>query len=43
MRYILLIHQGDTPVPGTEAWDALSGEEQARSTRPTRRSTRRPG
>ena len=25
---MLLIHQGTTPLPGTDAWDALSGEEQ---------------
>ena len=30
MRYMLLIHQGDTPTPGTEAWDALSQEEQGK-------------
>ena len=36
----LLIHQGTTPTPGHAEWDALS-EEQARSTPPTRRSTRR--
>jgi hypothetical protein len=28
MKYVLLIHQGDTPVPGTDAWDALSQEDQ---------------
>ena len=28
MKYILLINQGSTPVPGTEAWDALSNEEK---------------
>jgi hypothetical protein len=28
MKYLLLIHQGDTPVPGTEAWDRLSPDEQ---------------
>jgi hypothetical protein len=28
MKYVLLIHQGDTPVPGTDAWEALSQEEQ---------------
>ena len=28
MKYMLLIHQGTTPVPGTEAWDSLSQEEQ---------------
>jgi hypothetical protein len=28
MKYMLLIHQGTTPVPGTDAWDNLSQEEQ---------------
>jgi hypothetical protein len=28
MKYMLLIHQGDTPVPGTDAWERLSEEEQ---------------
>ncbi len=28
MKYMLLIHQGTTPVPGTEAWDALSDDER---------------
>jgi len=28
MRYMLLIHQGDTPLPGTPEWDALSQDEQ---------------
>jgi hypothetical protein len=28
MKYMLLIHQGTTPVPGTDAWEALSKEEQ---------------
>jgi hypothetical protein len=28
MKYMLLIHQGTTPLPGTEAWDNLSQEEQ---------------
>jgi hypothetical protein len=28
MKYLLLIQQGDTPVPGSEAWDRLSGDEQ---------------
>jgi hypothetical protein len=30
MKYMLLIHQGTTPLPGTEAWDALSQEEQGK-------------
>ena len=28
MKYMLLIHQGDTPLPGSDAWDALSQEDQ---------------
>jgi hypothetical protein len=28
MKYMLLIHQGDTPLPGTDAWEELSAEEQ---------------
>ena len=28
MKYMLLIHQGMTPLPGTEEWDELSEEEQ---------------
>jgi hypothetical protein len=28
MKYMLLIHQGDTPTPGTEEWDRLSEDEQ---------------
>jgi hypothetical protein len=28
MKYLLLIHQGDTPTPGTDAWERLSQEEQ---------------
>ena len=28
MKYLLLIHQGDTPLPGTDAWERLSQEEQ---------------
>ena len=28
MKYMLLIHQGTTPTPGTEAWDGLSDEEK---------------
>ena len=30
MRYLLLIHHGDTPTPGTDGWDALSQEEQGK-------------
>ena len=29
MKYMLLIHQGTTPLPGTPEWDGLSQEEQA--------------
>jgi hypothetical protein len=28
VKYMLLIHQGATPVPGTPEWDALSQDEQ---------------
>jgi len=28
MKYMLLIHQGSTPVPGTDAWEALPQEVQ---------------
>jgi hypothetical protein len=28
MKYLLLIHQGDTPLPGTDAWERLSHDEQ---------------
>ena len=28
MKYMLLIQHGDTPTPGTDAWDGMSAEEQ---------------
>jgi hypothetical protein len=28
MKYMLLIHQGSTPLPGTPAWESLSEEEK---------------
>jgi hypothetical protein len=28
MKYMLLIHQGETPTPGTPEWDRLSQDEQ---------------
>jgi hypothetical protein len=28
MKYMLLIHQGTTPLPGTPEWEQLSEEEQ---------------
>ena len=28
MKYMLLIHQGTTPVPGTPEWERLSADEQ---------------
>jgi hypothetical protein len=28
MKYMLLIHQGTTPLPGSPEWDALSEQEQ---------------
>ncbi len=30
MKYMMLIYQGDTPVPGTEAWDNLAPQEQGK-------------
>jgi hypothetical protein len=30
MKYMLLIHQGTTPLPGTDAWNDLSQEEQGK-------------
>ena len=30
MKYMLLIHQGSTPLPGSPEWDALSQEEQGK-------------
>jgi hypothetical protein len=29
VKYMLLIHQGTTPLPGTPEWDNLSADEQA--------------
>ncbi|MGB9183091.1 MAG: YciI family protein [Solirubrobacteraceae bacterium] len=28
MKYLLLIYQGSTPLPGTDAWNDLSSDEQ---------------
>src|SRR5215210_5024794 len=28
MKYMLLIHQGSTPLPGSDEWEALSQEEK---------------
>lgn len=28
MKYMLLIHQGSTPLPGTEEWEGLSDDEK---------------
>ena len=30
MKYMLLIHQGTTPLPGTDEWNQLSDEEKGR-------------
>jgi hypothetical protein len=30
MKYLMLIHQGTTPLPGTDAWEALSEDEKGR-------------
>jgi hypothetical protein len=29
VKYMLLIHQGDTPVPGSPEWERLSADEQS--------------
>ena len=28
MKYMLLIHQGSTPLPGTEAWESLADDQK---------------
>ena len=28
MKYMLLIHQGDAPTPGSDAWESLSEDEK---------------
>src|SRR5262249_58481921 len=28
MQYVLLVYRGDTPVPGTDEWNALAEDEQ---------------
>jgi hypothetical protein len=28
MQYVMLIYQGSTPLPGTDAWEALPADEQ---------------
>jgi hypothetical protein len=28
MKYVMLIYQGSTPLPGTDAWETLSEDEQ---------------
>ena len=28
MQFVLLIYQGTTPLPNTDAWEALSADEQ---------------
>jgi hypothetical protein len=30
MQYVMLIYQGTTPLPGTDAWETLSEDEQKR-------------
>ena len=30
MQYALLVYQGTTPLPGTDAWEALPADEQKR-------------
>ena len=28
MKYMLLIHQGSTPLPGSDEWESLSGDDK---------------
>jgi hypothetical protein len=41
MKFILLIYQGNTPLPGSDGWKALPEVEQRRSMQITPRSRRR--
>jgi hypothetical protein len=43
MKYMLLIHQGTTPVPGSEAWERLSADEQQAVSRAYRDINSTPG
>ena len=43
MKYILLIHQGTTPLPGTDAWNDLSQEEQGKVYAASKALTETPG
>jgi hypothetical protein len=35
MQYVMLIYQGTTPLPDTEAWEALPEQEQRSRSTPT--------
>jgi hypothetical protein len=43
VKYLLLIHQGTTPLPGTPEWDSLSEEEQNAVYRDYQAVNRTPG
>ena len=43
MKYMLLIHHGSTPVPGTDAWDALPDAEKGAIFAAYKALTERPG
>ncbi len=43
MKYMLLIHQGTTPLPGSAAWDSLSEDEQGAVHAAYRALTETPG
>jgi hypothetical protein len=43
MKYMLLIHQGSTPLPGSDAWGALSEEERQSVARDYGEITQTPG
>lgn len=43
MKYMLLIHQGTTPLPGSSEWDSLSEEEKGSVYRAYRAINENPG
>jgi hypothetical protein len=43
MKYMLLIHQGSTPLPGSDPWDNLSKEEQGKVYRAYKEINTTPG
>ena len=41
MKYMLLIQQGDTPVPGSPEWEALSDGDSVKDPYPDRQPLHR--